>query len=101
MEFTHQVICCPNFWCTSVYVHFSILLVQIIISSIIPSLADPGGASNETQFFGFAYVFAKKRLSCRLVPPNGSAPPQREILDPLLRINWLNYMLNIYERGFV
>ena len=38
--------------------------------------------------FIFAYVFTKKCTRRRLAPPNGSAPPQREILDPPLDVIW-------------
>ena len=55
------------------------------------ALADPGGAAGtcpppqQDQFlFIFTYVFAEKCMRRRLVPPNGSVPPQREILDPPL-----------------
>ena len=53
------------------------------------SLADPGGAAGgappqQDKFLSFSHVFAKKCMRWRLVPPNGSAPPQREILDPPL-----------------
>ena len=34
--------------------------------------------------FIFAYVFAEKCMCQRLAPPNGSVPPQWEILDPPL-----------------
>ena len=36
--------------------------------------------------FVFTYVFAKKCTHRRLAPPNGSAPPQQEILDPPLKV---------------
>ena len=56
------------------------------------SLADPGGVPparappTGSNSFVFAYVFAKKHPHRRSAPPpNGSAPPQWEILDlPLL-----------------
>ena len=54
------------------------------------ALVDPGGAAGASpptgsNSFIFAYVFAKKCPHRRsALPPNGSAPPQRDILDPLL-----------------
>ena len=55
-------------------------------------MADPGGATSMHPPMGpnsfiFAYVSAKTRLCRRSAPLNGSAPPQREILDPQLLID--------------
>ena len=36
--------------------------------------------------FIFTYVFAKMCTRQRLAPPNGSAPPQQEFLDPPLQV---------------
>ena len=50
------------------------------------TLADPGGACTPpppptgSNSFVFAYVFTKKHLRQRPMPPNGSALPQQEIL---------------------
>ena len=60
-------------------------------NKIINALADPGGRRGARPptgsiSFVFTYVFAEKCTRRRLVPPpNGSAPPQREILDPPLQ----------------
>ena len=63
------------------------------MKNCVKSLADPGGAPparappTGSISFIFAYVFAEKCTLQRLAPPpNGLAPPQREILDPPLKM---------------
>ena len=54
------------------------------------TLADPGGAAgappNRINFFRFRIHFCQKVYVSEVgAPPNGFAPPQREILDPPLQ----------------
>ena len=56
------------------------------------TLADPGGAPQrvppqQDQFLSFSHTFLLKSVRVRgWRPPNGSAPPQQEILDlPLIK----------------
>ena len=69
-------------------------LRQLIVSNPLKNnpLADLGGQHwcvppppTGSISFVFTYVFAKKCMHWRLVPPKGLAPPQREILDPPLQ----------------
>ena len=61
------------------------------------SLADPGGATGAhppptgSNSFIFTYVFTEKHPCQRLAPPNVSAPPQWEILDPQLILIWSSH----------
>ena len=76
-------------------VHSAIHLVQVyrtytqIMFTCLP-LADPGGRRRrappqQDQFLSFSHMFLLKSVCVRgWCPPNGSAPPQREILDPPL-----------------
>ena len=60
----------------------------------IRSLADPGGAAstrppNVIKFFRFRKRFHWKVPTSEVGAPNGSAAPQRKILDPPLKVLWL------------
>ena len=64
-------------------------------------LADPGGAAGTCPPTGsisfiFTYVFIEKCMHQRLAPPNGSAPPQWEILDPPLNYYLMRILVPLF-----
>ena len=68
------------------------------------ALADPGGAAGarppqQVQFLSFLHTFPLKSVRVggwRPPPPNRSAPPQREILDPPLISTIYSLSISMY-----